>query len=179
MNEFKSTITDAQKVAQKVAQKKYDQKTKMVSIKYTPVDMSEYRKLKNYLDESNQSANSFIKDLIKNFFENIGKNRMLLNWNENEKKQNEPFEYFPYSYIEAENLQFLRDTFGEKTTNKILDEFIVDKYEFEVNDLVEQNGCNFDTWVDEIKARMVDGEFQSGTKEEICEKLVEDLNHNF
>lgn len=175
MNELKNTVTHSQKAAQK----KYDQKTKMISIKYTPTDMAEYRKLKNYLAESNLSANSFIKDLINNFFENIIKNRMLSNWNENEKKQNEPYEYFPYSFIEGENLQFLRDTFGEKTTNKILDEFIEDKFEYEINDLVEQNGCKFDTWVDEIKARMADGEFQSGTKKEICEKLVKDLIHNF
>ena len=55
--------------AQKAAQKKYDQKTKMVSIKYTPSDMNEYQRLKNYLDKTGQSTNKFIKNLINNFFE--------------------------------------------------------------------------------------------------------------
>lgn len=54
--------------AQKAAQKRYDQeKTKMLSVKYTPVDMEDYEKLKEYLTESGESANWLIKELIHNF----------------------------------------------------------------------------------------------------------------
>ena len=65
MEHAKKTISNAQKAAQK----KYDQKTKMISIKYTPSDMNEYQRLKNYLDKTGQSTNKFIKNLINNFFE--------------------------------------------------------------------------------------------------------------
>ena len=65
MEQAKKTISNAQKAAQK----KYDQKTKMISIKYTPSDMNEYQRLKNYLDKTGQSTNKFIKNLINNFFE--------------------------------------------------------------------------------------------------------------
>lgn len=55
---------------QKAAQKKYDQKTKMVSVKYTPADMSDYIRLKEYLDRTGDSVNNFLKSLIKDFFKN-------------------------------------------------------------------------------------------------------------
>ncbi len=53
MKQVKKTISNAQKAAQK----KYDQKTKMVSIKYTLSEMSEYQRLKNYIDRTGQSMN--------------------------------------------------------------------------------------------------------------------------
>ncbi len=55
--------------AQKAAQKKYDEKTKMISVKYTPVDMADYEKMRVYLEESGLSANQFIKGLIHTYFE--------------------------------------------------------------------------------------------------------------
>lgn len=54
--------------AQKSAQKKYDEKTKMLSIKYTPVDMADYEKMRVYLEENGLSANQFIKGLIHDYF---------------------------------------------------------------------------------------------------------------
>ena len=64
MAEIRNIVSESQKAAQK----KYDQKTKMVSIKYTPSDMNEYQRLKNYLDSTGQSTNGFIKKLINDFF---------------------------------------------------------------------------------------------------------------
>lgn len=55
--------------AQKGYQKKYDQKTKMVSVKYTPADMADYERMTAYLERTGQSTNSFIKKLINAFFE--------------------------------------------------------------------------------------------------------------
>lgn len=65
MEEIKNTVSDAQKAAQK----KYDQKTKMVSIKYTPADMDDYERLKVYLDKTGKSTNGFIKELVNDFFD--------------------------------------------------------------------------------------------------------------
>ncbi|MCD7752011.1 MAG: hypothetical protein LUI10_09795 [Lachnospiraceae bacterium] len=55
--------------AQKAAQKKYDEKTKMISIKYSPVDMADYERMRAHLEESGLSANQFIKGLIHTYFE--------------------------------------------------------------------------------------------------------------
>lgn len=60
-NKKQTTLT------QKDYQKKYDKKTKMVSIKYVLSDMKDYMRLKEYLDRTGQTANSFIKDLINDF----------------------------------------------------------------------------------------------------------------
>lgn len=65
MEEIKNTVSDAQKAAQK----KYDQKTKTVSIKYTPADMEDYERLKMYLDRTGKSTNKFIKELVNDFFD--------------------------------------------------------------------------------------------------------------
>ena len=62
-NKKQTTLT------QKDYQKKYDKKTKIVSVKYVLSDMKDYMRLKEYLDKTGQTANSFIKDLINDFFE--------------------------------------------------------------------------------------------------------------
>ena len=76
MEEIKNTVSDAQKAAQK----KYDQKTKTVSIKYTPADMEDYKRLKMYLDRTGKSTNKFIKELVNDFLvlEKAKYTRMLL-----------------------------------------------------------------------------------------------------
>ena len=56
-------------LTQKDHQKKYDKKTKTVSVKYVLSDMKDYIRMKEYLDRTGQSTNSFIKDLINDFFE--------------------------------------------------------------------------------------------------------------
>ena len=45
---------------QREYQRKYDKKTKMISVKYILSDMREYDRLKEYLEKTGQSANSFI-----------------------------------------------------------------------------------------------------------------------
>lgn len=47
------------------AQKKYSEKTINFAIKYTPTDIKEALRLKAYLTSTNQSANSYIKSLVK------------------------------------------------------------------------------------------------------------------
>lgn len=103
--------------AQKAAQKKYDQKTKMVSVKYTLSDMKEYQRLKSYLDMSGQSTNKFIKSLIHNFFESGQDQRNV--------------------------------------TNRVK------------------------TPIEEIEQRMEEGEFQERTNDEICIKLIKEMNNIF
>lgn len=54
------------------AQKKYSEKTINFAIKYTPNDIKEALQLKAYLTSTNQSANSYIKSLIKTDLNNKG-----------------------------------------------------------------------------------------------------------
>ena len=58
--------------AQKRAYKKYATKTINFAIKYSPVDIAEGKRLKSYLAQSGQSANSYIKDLIKKDLDSKG-----------------------------------------------------------------------------------------------------------
>ena len=54
------------------AVKKYSEKTMNFAIKYYPTDIEEGRRLKKYLKESRQSANSYIKSLIKKDMDSKG-----------------------------------------------------------------------------------------------------------
>lgn len=172
MEETKNTISDAQKAAQK----KYDKKTKTVSIKYTPSDMNEYQRLKSYLDRTGQSINKFIKGLIHNFFESGQDKKSVENKPKSlvEEKGNRREQYYPYSWIDNKNIQFLLDKFGQKVMNHILDEF-ASMIENELDNIMEDKGCSFDDWISEIEERMKDGEFQNGSEKEICKELINDM----
>ena len=54
------------------AQKKYSEKTVNFAIKYTPTNIKEAKRLKAYLESTNQKANSYIKSLIKADLDNKG-----------------------------------------------------------------------------------------------------------
>lgn len=54
------------------SQKTYNSKCHYFSIKYTPVESDQAEKLKAYLKKTGQSANSYIKDLIKRDLDNKG-----------------------------------------------------------------------------------------------------------
>ena len=47
------------------SQKTYNNKCHYFSVKYTPIESDQADKLKTYLKETGQSANAYIKDLIK------------------------------------------------------------------------------------------------------------------
>lgn len=177
MEENKNKIS----LAQRASQKKYDQKTKMISVKYTPFDMKDYDRVKNYLDKTGQSTNGFIKSLINNFFE-TGQDKIQAS---NKKKTNpvidkrfESIEHTPFSYIDEENIQYLYNKFGEEGMNKILNEYFscIDYY---VTDIFEDKGCAFDEWVQDLNERLEDKEFQNKTENEICDELTKNLYKDF
>lgn len=49
----------------KKAQDNYRKKSMQFAISYRPTDIAEGKRLKQYLEETGQSANSYIKELIK------------------------------------------------------------------------------------------------------------------
>ena len=59
--------------AEKRAQKKYNEKTITISASYKPgTDIAEGKRIKSYLEQSGQSANSYIKELIKQDLDSKG-----------------------------------------------------------------------------------------------------------
>ena len=171
MTEIKNNVSEAQK--------KYDQKTKLVSIKYTPSDMNEYQRLKNYLNRTGQSTNGFIKSLINNFFESEQDKKKIEDKPKSpvEEKQNMSEEYCLCSWIDEENIQFFYDKFGQKAMEDIIKEYI-DIVDFEIENILEEKGCNFNTWVTDITERINDNEFQGYTNEEIYKKLASEIYDN-
>ena len=176
MAEIRNIVSESQKAAQK----KYDQKTKMVSIKYTPSDMNEYQRLKNYLDSTGQSTNGFIKKLINDFFESGQDKNNAQNIPKDpvQEKRRIKEEYYPCSWIDAESIQFFYDRFGQKAMDEVIKEYL-DIVNFDVEDILEGKGCGFDEWVSDIKDRINDNEFQGYTNEEILKKLIHEMGKTF
>ena len=54
------------------AQKKYRDKSIQISANYRPTDIAEGKRIKSYLEQTGQSANSYIKALIKADLDNKG-----------------------------------------------------------------------------------------------------------
>lgn len=169
MAEIRNIVSESQKAAQK----KYDQKTKMVSIKYTPSDMNEYQRLKNYLDSTGQSTNGFIKKLINDFFESgqDKSNAQSIPKDPVQEKLDIKENYYPCSWIDAESIQLIYDNFGQKAMDEVIKEYL-DMVNLDVEDILEGKGCDFDEWVNDIAERIKDNEFHGYTNEEICEKLI-------
>ena len=172
MAEIRNIVSESQKAAQK----KYDQKTKMVSIKYTPSDMNEYQRLKNYLASTGQSTNGFIKKLINDFYESGQDKNNAQNIPKDpvQEKRRIKEEYYPCSWIDAESIQFFYDRFGQKAMDEVIKEYL-DIVNFDVEDILEGKGCGFDEWVSDIKDRINDNEFQGYTNEEILKKLIHEM----
>lgn len=47
------------------AQKRYNAKTILFAVKYYPTDITDGKRLKQFLEQNGQSANSYLKSLIK------------------------------------------------------------------------------------------------------------------
>lgn len=172
MEEIKNAISDAQKAAQK----KYDQKTKTISIKYTPADMEDYERLKRYIDETGKSINGFIKKLVNDFFES-GQDQKSVEDKATtplQKKRQKQEEYYPYYNVSSDGIQFFYDKFEESIADNILDEYeyIV---KFGLEEVLESKGNGLDEWVIDIQERIDDGEYQDKSTEEIRKELINEL----
>ena len=137
----KSNVT---KLTQKDYQKKYDEKTQSVTIKYTPADMSDYDRMMKYLEKTGKSRSSFIKELINDFFENekyaITESRIA--------------DYYKIYNVDGELLDKLKAVVGEEKYNIILGIFKT-FVEDELYDAYIYKGDDVDVWIedfiDEIK----------------------------
>lgn len=130
-NKKQTTLT------QKDYQKKYDKKTKIVSVKYVLSDMKDYIRLKEYLDRTGQTANSFIKDLINDFFEH----------KKYEMNDGRVADYFKDFNINEELLDKLKTEVGENKFNIIMD-YYRDTIKDELYDAYMDKGAAFDEWIE-------------------------------
>ncbi|MCM1044441.1 MAG: hypothetical protein NC417_02920 [Candidatus Gastranaerophilales bacterium] len=158
MEEIKNNVSDAQKAAQK----KYDQKTKMVSIKYTPADMEDYERLKMYLDRTGKSTNKFIKELVNDFF-NSGKGEVYENVIE--KRLHSTQSYYNYVNINMDTIRPLMEYFGELITKSILMEYNKILKDEMIN---KRTDCEtkFSCWLNDVLKNIEKGDFENKTKGE-------------
>lgn len=158
--------------AQKRAQKKYDAKTKTIAIKYTPANMDEYDQLRKYLADINQSANSFIKGLIRQYLNN-NPNRTEKRGLQNKlrEKREEERKYYPFANIEKRNLLFLYMRLEKDIADEFLDEFDK-KIESEIRGIIEEKGNHFDVWLSEKKEEIYN-ELHNNRGNEEKKKLIQ------
>ena len=173
MDKTKNTVSPAQKKAQK----KYDQKTKTVSIKYTLHDMNDFERLKGYLERTDQSTNGFIKQLIKNYFaEGQDKKEKRIS-NPVLEKQEQQFNISPFVYIDEESIQILYDILGKNLAPRFLDKYY-ELIQTDIEDMLEDNGCTFDEWITRIKEEISDGEIDYSTNDDLYKIMLNDLSES-
>ncbi len=154
--------------SQKAAQRKYDQKTQMISVKYTPADMHDYERLKTYLGKTGKSTNKFIKELISEFFES---GRGEIYEKPLEKRFHSTENFYKYVDIHLGDVTPMIDYFG-----KVLMQRLLWKYEKSFKDLViserEEREEKLLVWINQIIERIEKGEFENYSKME-CYQLLE------
>ena len=127
--------------AQKGYQKKYDQKTKMVSVKYTPADMADYERMTAYLERTGQSTNSFIKKLINAFFENGESTKVTALLEEILVEEGA-------AHISSEENKKLEEMLGgdQERYNAIMRIYAEFLYE-DIDTALEEESCVMDNWI--------------------------------
>lgn len=153
---------------QREYQKKYDKKTKMISIKYVLSDMHDYDRLMNYLKRTDQTANGFIKRLINSFFEK-GDDR----YSYPVPKEYEKREYYKFACISDEYFDKLKRILGgdEEKYNIVLD-YYADCIKEELEYAFEEKGCAFEEWVDEFEENVNSGEINLNLSARDFQKII-------
>lgn len=157
MDKNKNVVTEAQKVAQK----KYDQKTKMISAKYVLSDMSDYDRLMKYLEKAGQSTNSFIKMLINGFFEKgYDKYRYPT------PKEYELMTFYKYSEITDECLEKLKRILNnDESKYNIIFDMYANYTESEIETALLDKACEFKDWVNDLEEYINSGEISMESDE--------------
>ena len=149
-------------LTQKDYQKKYDKKTKIVSIKYVLSDMKDYMRLKEYLDRTGQTANSFIKDLINDFFEH----------KKYEMNDERIADYFKDYNVSGELLDNLKKTVGNEKFDIIMDIY-KSTIESELYDAYMGKGDSFDEWIELFLSDIESGDIDINVPEKEFRKIID------
>ena len=171
MEENKKPIT----LTQREYQKKYDKKTKMISVKYVLSDMHDYDRLMEYLEKTGQSTNSFIKMLINGFFKK-GYDR----YEYPVPKEYERREYYKYACISDEYFEKLKSILGddEEKYNMVLDHY-ADCIKEELEYAFEEKGYAFEEWVDNLEESINNGEINLNLSERDFREIIKESMDQF
>ena len=155
-------------LTQKDYQKKYDKKTKIVSVKYVLSDMKDYIRLKEYLDRTGQTANSFIKDLINDFFEH----------KKYEMNEERIADYYKDYNVNEELLDKLENIVGSDRINILMD-YQRDCIESELYDSFRDRGDGFDEWIEQFIEDIKCGDVDINVSDEEFRKIIDSsIAHN-
>ena len=156
------------KLTQKDYQKKYDEKTQSVTIKYTPADMSDYDRMMKYLEKTGKSRSSFIKELINDFFEN----------EKYEITESRIADYYKIYNVDGELLDKLKAVVGEEKYNIILEIFKT-FVENELYDAYIYKGDDVDIWIEDFIDEIKNGEVDINVSDKEFKKIIDkSLSHN-
>lgn len=164
-------------IKQKEYQQKYDKKTKMISVKYVKHDMDDYDRFKEYLERTGQSANGFIKELIKDFFVS-GRSYYGIH----PPKEYEKMEFYKYAEISDESLEKLKNILGDDDEKyNIVLKLYADYLQSEIETALFDKACEFEEWVDALEDSINDGEidmkslkqFKDDVETSMCDNLRE------
>lgn len=157
--EEKSNVT---KLTQKDYQKKYDEKTQSVTIKYTPADMPDFDRMMKYLDRTGKSRSSFIKELINDFFE---KEKYYLNEERIAK------EFCLYA-VDDDVLEKLKNTVGDSKYNVFV-KYCASIFESEFIDAYTERGCAFENWINELIDDIESGDINIDISDKEFERIID------
>ncbi len=149
-------------LAQREYQKRYDKKTKMISIKYVLSDMDDYDRLMEYLERTGKSANGFIKELINDFFE---QKKYVMD-------DSRIAEYFTDYEVSRELLDKLKTTVGSVKYDLIMD-CCKDNIESDIYMAFCDRGDTFDEWIEQFLEDIESGDIDINIDEIEFRKLVD------
>ena len=144
--EEKSNVT---KLTQKDYQKKYDEKTQSVTIKYTPADMSDYNRMMRHLESTGKSRSSFIKELINDFFE--------------KNEEDVIGEYYQSYNVDDEHLQ----------KYKIVMDIHADAILSDLSMTFEEYGIVFEEWIDQLEDDIKCGDMNINIPDEEFKRMID------
>lgn len=143
-------------------QKKYDKKTKMISVKYVKHDMGDYNRLKKYLEQTGKSANGFIKELINDFFE---RKKYVMN-------DERVADYFKDYNVDGELLEKLKNKVGETKYGMIMD-YCSSTIETQLYDAFVERGDEFDEWIEQFLSDIESGDIDINVSDKEFWKIID------
>lgn len=162
--EEKSNVT---KLTQKDYQKKYDEKTQSVTIKYTPADMPDYDRMMKYLEKIGKSRSSFIKNLINEFFEN----QIYYKY---EKKI---AEYYNSRNVSEEYIEKLKRLIGNEKYKIVMD-VVSNNIKDELESVFEEHGAIFEEWIDRLEDDINCKEINIDVSDDKFKRMIDEHLYN-
>lgn len=150
------------KLTQRDYQKKYDEKTQSITIKYTPADMKDYDRLMKYLERTGKSRSSFIKEQINEFFENL----------HYEVRERKIAEYYQDYNVDDEYLEKLKQMLGEEKYN-IAMRCHAEAIKYDLTMAFEEYGCAFEDWIDQLASDIERGDVNIDVPDKEFKEMID------